>query len=307
MENEIIEATSTELPAIADDTLIYIARAAEARIDAVIKIKQLALKVTNAYDWTDQGGKPYLQASGSEKIANLFGISWRINEPSFEEEADGHYTYYYRGQFSMSGRSIEVDGSRGTKDPFFKKYDWIDQGPGKDKKKTERPITSIDRGDVRKAAMTNLLGNGITRLLGIRNLTWDDLEKFAGIRQDQVGKIDYESKGKNKPPINPPQSKSASEKPAEQAMEAQGASVTLSDIQVKKGEKNGKKWTRYGIKDSAGIFYNTFDAKFFEIAKEALSGGIPVKIEFVDKGKFGKDLTAIDFNDAPNFSDAAEA
>ena len=42
------------------------------------------------------------------------------------------------------------------------------------------------------AALTNLLGNGITRLLGIRNLSYDDLEKFAKItKADIAGLVTY--------------------------------------------------------------------------------------------------------------------
>jgi len=199
--NKVIEyddMNQANVPAIADDNLMRVAEMAEKRIDAVVKIKQMALKVTNARDWTDQGGNPYLQVSGSEKVANLFNISWRLDEPSIETEADGHFTYTMRGIFSIPGRSISAEGSRSSKDPFFKKYDW-DNG-----KKTERPISAIDRRDVRMAALTNLLGNGISRLLGIRNLTYADLEMYAGIKKEQILTVDYKGKGGNKPPIQEP-------------------------------------------------------------------------------------------------------
>ena len=201
MENDVIvydEMTERNVPAIADDNLMRVAEMAEKRIDAVIKIKQMALKVTNAGDWVDQSGRPYLFVSGSEKIANLFNISWRIDEPVVETEADGNFTYTLRGVFSIPGRSISAEGSRSSKDPFFKKYDW-NNGT-----KTEKPISSIDRRDVRMAALTNLLGNGITRLLGIRNLSYDDLEKFAGIKKEMIASVDYKGKGKDKPPLQEP-------------------------------------------------------------------------------------------------------
>jgi len=185
---------------LGDDLLIAAARMAEQRIDAVIKIKQMALRVTNTSDWTDQNGKPYLQVSGSEKVANLYSVSWKIDEPVCEYEESGHFTYTYHGVFSMMGRSIEVEGSRSSKDPFFKKYDYI-KVPGQSDKKTERPLADLDKRDIKMAAMTNLLGNGITRILGIRNLTWDDLEKFAGITQaDVLNKINYKKNGEEQKP-----------------------------------------------------------------------------------------------------------
>lgn len=198
--NEVIDVTNNnDVPAIADDQLLAIARQAEARIDAVIKIKQLALKVTNASDWTDQQGKPYLQASGSEKVANLFNISWRIDEPTMEEETDGAITYIYKGAFSLGGRTIEVEGSRSSRDEFFKKYEWKNG-----QKVGEKPL---DRRDLKMAAMTNLLGNGITRILGIRNLTWEDLEQYAKIKKEQVSRVEYKTKGENKQPLKEPQKK----------------------------------------------------------------------------------------------------
>ena len=205
MENDVM-VYDDNVPAIADDNLLRVAEMAERRIDAVIKIKQNALKVTNAGDWVDQGGKPYLLVSGSEKIANLFNISWRIDEPTVETEPDGHFTYTLRGIFSIPGRSVSAEGSRSSKDPFFKKYDWVKE-QGKPDKKVEKPISAIDRRDVRMAALTNLLGNGITRLLGIRNLAYADLEAFAGITKAMIGVVEYKSKGKDKEPLKEPQKK----------------------------------------------------------------------------------------------------
>ena len=164
---------------LGDDQLVAVAAAAEKRIEAVNKIKSLSLKVTNARDWTDQGGNPYLQVSGSEKVARLFGICWRLDEPTREDHDDGHFSYTFKGYFSMGTAEIEVVGTRSSKDPFF--------GGSKD-----RPIppSEIDRNDVKKGAMTNCIGNGITRLLGIRSLTWAELEQ-AGIKRDGVGKVQF--------------------------------------------------------------------------------------------------------------------
>lgn len=180
------EAGLIDVSAIADDTLISVAEKAEQRIEAVNKIKRLALRVTNPQDWIDQNGKPYLQASGAEKVARLFGISWRISEPIYEDLGEGHFQYTYKGEFTLGNTTIEVIGSRSSKDGFFKKYD-------KDRKPL--PPSEIDRGDVKKAAFTNLLANGITRILGLRNLTWDDL-KESGINKGQTASVEYKDSKK---------------------------------------------------------------------------------------------------------------
>lgn len=164
---------------IIDDSLIEVAERAEKRIDAINKIKSIVLRVTNSRDWIDQGGNPYLQASGGEKVGGVFGISWRIDEPQLTTEPDGHYSYTYKGYFSMGTRTIEFEGSRGTKDGFFSKSHGVD-----------KPISEIDRNDVKKSALTNLIGNGVTRILGIRNLTWEELEA-AGIKRETSSRVDY--------------------------------------------------------------------------------------------------------------------
>lgn len=170
---------------LADDQLLAVAAAAEKRIDAVRKIKTLALKVTNASDWNDQGGKPYLGVSGAEKVARLFGISWRLDEPVRENHDDGHFDYSFKGYFVMGTAEIEVIGTRSSKDPFF--------GGSKNQ---PIPPAEIDRNDVKKGAMTNCLGNGISRLLGIRNLTWEELAE-AGLKRENVGKVHYGSSDPN--------------------------------------------------------------------------------------------------------------
>jgi hypothetical protein len=51
-------------PAIIDTNIIAIAEQSEKRLEALHKIKRVALKLTNPHDWVDESGRPYLQASG---------------------------------------------------------------------------------------------------------------------------------------------------------------------------------------------------------------------------------------------------
>lgn len=268
-----MEVLSADVPAIADDTLLQVAERAEKRIEAVNKIKLLALKVTNAHDWTNQGGKPYLQASGGEKVARLFGISWRISEPIYESEEGGHYSYTYTGIFSLSGADIEAVGTRSSKDGFFKKY-----GPkDSDGKSDTLPPSEIDKGDVKKAAYTNLIGNGITRLLGIRNLTWEDLE-VVGIKKENVGRVDYKKAGKQTDGDI-------------KSEEAQTVTITVSDVRMKSGEKNGKKWTSYTIKNGEAE-YKTFSETLAKLAKEAMTDKVKVEITY-KAGQYGNDIETL--------------
>lgn len=173
MNNEVMQTPTT----IGDDNLVGIAEAAERRVEAINRIKRAALAVTNPQDWTDQQGKPYLQVSGAEKVARLFGISWRIDQPILETGDDGHFDYIFKGYFSMGTAEIEVIGTRSSRDGFFSRGGKL-------------PPSEIDRNDVKKAALTNCIGNGITRFLGIRNLTWEDL-KVSNISQGDTPKVEY--------------------------------------------------------------------------------------------------------------------
>jgi len=189
---EEAEVTTLEsaLPAIVDENIVDIAAHAEERLAALDKIKKVALKLTNPNDWVDENGKPYLQGSGAEKVARLFGVSWRIFEPAEEDIGQGHYIITYKGEFALGGAIITAIGTRSSKDGFFKKYKYAGD------ERIELPPSEIDKGDVKKAAYTNLLGNGITRLLGIRNLTYEDLREFAGITKEQITSVSYRKGGK---------------------------------------------------------------------------------------------------------------
>lgn len=270
---EVIENGNMEIvPVIASETLIAIAEQAEKRADAMNKIKKVAIKLTNKFDWTDQGGKPYLQVSGAEKIARLFGISWRIDEPEFEREESGHFTYSYKGYFSLAGATIEAIGTRSSKDGFFKKYGY-ESGS-----KQELPPSEIDKGDVKKSAYTNCIGNGITRLLGIRNMTYEDLQEFAGITQDMIGKVDYKKSGKQDQGIK--------------SEGAQTARVHVSDVRKSTGTtKAGKAWTSYTIKNG-NAEYKTFSESLAKTAKEAMETGLDVDITF-KVGQYGNDIESL--------------
>lgn len=168
-----------ELMSFDYDNIMQVAVRADRMVTALNKIMSAALKVTTPKDWTIIGGSPYLQESGATKVARLFGIGWRIadGQPTVERDSDGYPTYTYRMTFTMGNITIEAEGSRSARDEFFagKKTD-KDGNP-----KKQKSIDEIDMRDVKQAAYTNCLNNGIKRILpGLRNLEVSDLEK-AGL------------------------------------------------------------------------------------------------------------------------------
>ena len=269
MDAEVVDSS---IVPVASEALVELAAQAERRVEAINKIKQYSLRLTQPGDWVDQNGRPYLQVSGAEKIARLFGISWRIDEPIREELEGGHYIYTYKGYFSLAGAEIEAIGSRSSKDPFFKRYVYVNG------ERKELPPSEIDPGDVKKAAYTNCIGNGITRLLGLRNISYDDLEKVAGIKREQIAKIQYKSKDKQSTDTEPAETK-----------EVVGE---VSDVRMKKGKtKTGKDYTLYTIQ-IGDEQYKTFSETQAKLAKEAKETGTPVAVKFTSDS-FGNNVESI--------------
>lgn len=165
---------------------------AEKRAVALEKMASLAITRTNASDWVDMQGKPYLSGSGSEKVARVFGVkihSVKSAKTFSEDEQGAFYIYEYSGVAELPSKfdSIEAVGSCSSRDQFFAKK-------GGERKK----LSQVDETNIMKAAYTNFLGNAITRLLGIRNLTWEEVEKLSGgkIKHGSTSKVEYNSGAK---------------------------------------------------------------------------------------------------------------
>lgn len=163
---------------------------ANKRLETVPKLIELSLKVTNYRDWTLQDGNPYLCHSGAEKVARLFGVKISdVNQKkeSTEDSEGRFYIYVITGKFSLPGDmdSIEAIGTCSQRDGFFSK------AQGKRKETAE-----IDETNILKAAYSNLICNGITHLLGLRNITIDQLRE-TGIDMSKVLSIGY-AKGAQK-------------------------------------------------------------------------------------------------------------
>lgn len=160
------------------DNIIYLAEKADKYIEAMNRIMDAALKITSELDWVLIGGKPYLQESGSTKVARLFGISIQlIGKPTVEYDPEGYKTYTYKARFYLKDQFIECEGSRSMREDFFSKA-----GKDKPRKKPDE----IDERDVKMAAYTNCLNNGIKRLIpNLRNIDVATLER-AGLDVSRI-------------------------------------------------------------------------------------------------------------------------
>jgi len=180
----LIPEPRTEIITI--ETVEDLISVAQKRMETVPRLIELALKVTNYRDWVDQSGNPYLTHSGAEKVARLFGVKIsNINTTKdWTEDTKGkYYIYKTTGTVALPGTidSIEAIGTCSQRDGFFAKAkgEWLD-------------TIEIDETNILKASYSNFIVNGITHLLGLRNLVWEQVEK-AGIDRKKVMKIDYQS------------------------------------------------------------------------------------------------------------------
>lgn len=175
---------------------------AEKREKFIEKAIELGIKATTAHDWVDQNGKPYLTGSGAEKIARRFGVKVHGVECKRFNEKDnkGEYYYFrYTGTFELPGGldSIEAIGICSSRDQFFAiitKKDVSGKPIYENGKpvKILKPLEEVDISNIEKSAYTNMLGNGITRLIGLRGLTWEQLAPY-GITADKVSKVEYKN------------------------------------------------------------------------------------------------------------------
>ena len=170
------------------DNILYLAKKADEYLDAMNRIMSAALKITTELDWVLIAGKPYLQESGSTKVARLFGISIQLlGNPSVEADAEGYKTYTYKARFMLKDQFIECEGSRSMKDDFFSKA-----GKDKPRKKPDE----ISEKDVKMAAYTNCLNNGIKRLIpNLRNIDVKTLEE-AGLDVSKIGGYTFKTGSK---------------------------------------------------------------------------------------------------------------
>lgn len=203
MEKEVIEVVDADITDIAQtgssgslldsnpDNILIMANKAEQYLDAMNRIMTAALKITNELDWTNISGKFYLQETGATKVARLFGITIHLlGDCQVDTDFEGYKTYTYRARFILKDQYIEAEGSRSMRDDFFAK-----QGKDKPLKKPDE----IDWRDVKQAAYTNCVNNGIKRLIpGLRNITKETLAE-AGLDISKINGYTHKtgSKGGN--------------------------------------------------------------------------------------------------------------
>jgi hypothetical protein len=255
-----IMAVSNQEPVdlvVSDKSIELIIAEAERRAEVLKKVLTVAIKRTNPTDWVDQNGKPYLGGSGCEKIAPLFGLKMEgcVNQRNEREDEKGkYYIYTFMARFHWAAGDIEAIGTCSSRDKFFA---WDKEAKG------YKPLYEVDETNIMKAAYTNLTVNGVTRALGIRSLTWEDLER-AGLKRDSVAKVEY--------------NKGANTDPALAGLISEAQCKRFHAIASKAGwaEAELKEWLlkNYKLESSKNIPWKQYDAicNAVQVAKGAVPG-----------------------------------
>jgi hypothetical protein len=174
----------TTLVRIPDDPMAVL----EARDRLMGRLVNYAIAATHPGQWQMLGDKPWPTGAACEAMARRCAVSW--DKPECErrdtsDEAGPAYSWTYRTRFYLPGGrdSIWAEGHCSSRDQFL--------GTGLDYETRELP--EVEEGNIRQAAMTNMVVNGVTRILGVRNLSKARLDALLGEgASEKMGKVAYE-------------------------------------------------------------------------------------------------------------------
>jgi hypothetical protein len=166
--------------------------AIEKNFELFNRLKVIAIKLTKPTDWVIQsdgrgGQSPYLMDRGAENVAIAFGVDIlpgiQLRQEWAVDDRGRYYTFISQGRaFSKKlNRFVEDIGVCSQRDKFFGKI-------GNEFK----PIEDVDMANIRRKCITNLYNRLIKRVIGLMNLTIDDL-KSAGFNIEAIPKIEYKT------------------------------------------------------------------------------------------------------------------
>jgi len=181
-KDAVIEQASTPTPL----ELALDSQKAIARISAIANVidgcAKVSIQRTNPRDWVKMGDSYYLQATGAQKIRPVWGIYYRDRQVTKESNPDGSYGYIVTGKVGSKVLDqlygevvVEIDGGRSAADAFFTKGN-----------RTPDPM------DVRKAALANWEARAVTALLGLKNLSAEDLQR-NGLNVKIITGVEYQT------------------------------------------------------------------------------------------------------------------
>lgn len=197
---------------------------AEKRSVFIMGVRKLAVSQTRPQDWLGRkqknGTTNYdLMGTGAERIRSFCNVGFTNKTRRVEEwskESGRGYTIIFEADCYIGTSKtglLPVMGSCASDDDFFsvehaevpynadnpEHQALVTSGDGRishDQKslyiRRRIPATEIDKTLIEKSALCNLIVNGVTRVLGIRRMSIEDLKGY-GINTDQIAGFEYGS------------------------------------------------------------------------------------------------------------------
>jgi hypothetical protein len=187
-------------------------------------VRKEAVSRTKAHHWLSRKAKNgqvtySLMGPGAERIRTVAPVGFtepRRRVENWTKDAGPGYTVYFESEVYLGSPKtglLPVMGTCSSDDDFFSTehvelpYNVenpehkaaLDSGEGRlaDGGKTiyirrQIPAAEVTRENIEKSALTNLIVNGVTRVLGIRSISADELAD-CGIKIEAIGGFEYGS------------------------------------------------------------------------------------------------------------------
>lgn len=171
---------------------------AEKKVALIPRFFGVLAKIAYTGDWTQFGDKGWLGGAGAERVALALGI--QIDFDPFEQppkemcqdDQGDFYRYKRVARVSYMGRSMLAEGYSSTRKKFY----------GYTSAKGWRPLSEINEEYIIADAKTSCIQEGVTRLLGLRNIPVEELNKYK-IQLKRAQEVPFKSGKSKSKPYNP--------------------------------------------------------------------------------------------------------
>ncbi len=270
MENEMAVATEVRYDlSMAREPKQVIAEAMNAAKSLQTIIKQKTKPVIF-------NGDQYIEFEDWQVLGRFYGVTAKIISTEYID-IGGTKGFLARAEaVDSAGRVISAaeamclnDEDKWSTRP---KYEW------KDGKKEKVGDVAVPLFQLRSMAQTRAAAKSLRNVLA-----W--VVVMAGFKPSVAEEMTGDENGEPaRKPIEQPKSKTTA-----------GDIVTFipADVEVRNGEKDGKPWTKYGIKAPDGKVYGTFDENFGNLAQDSTKDKLEITIafKFDATGKYRNVLT----------------
>ncbi len=304
MENQLVEY---EMPLTAVQVKAQVQLIQE--VMAAVMVKDVHYGVIPGTD------KPTLYKPGSEKILSTFRIAAypkEVDDLSSPDEI--RYRVKVHGLLMNDGRLIGVGiGECSSNEGKYKwrkpvcneEYDetpedrkrevWKKYNQNPYQQKQVRMNPSDVANTILKMAKKRAQIDLTLTATGASDVFDQDLEDMPQEVRESV----VNGKKKKETPLKKPGKKTDKAKVDEEVQ------TLVSDVTLKKGEKDGKEWTKYTVHGENDIQYNTFSDTFADLASTAMKEKWPVNILF-KTGKYGNDISDLCIVEVNEEAESAE-